>query len=276
MEPALIKPSTLVSPFACIRVTQEVATALRTSQSAGRFRSTARSALAGPGWSESQPFGGGRRPREATCGNGAQGDSRSTAVRHSSRARSAPSRNRETSKEGELKQQKPIASRKNPRARMGRGRRRLWWDTLDTLYFVGYALSNYVRAPFLFAQNGFHVVSAGVATLASGTWSTLRVTFPVDEPTHCPTQVCYLDAAHLIRRLDYVAEPIGRWARAAHFCADYSESRGLRAPTRRWVVPRTRDDRVVSWPPLVQFVSRPFDRSDGSSHTPGGEAPRSS
>lgn len=110
MEPALIKPSTLMSPFACIRVTQEVATALRTSPSAGRFRSTARSALAGPGWSESQPFGGGRRPREATCGNGAQGDSRSTAVRHSSRARSAPSRNRDTSKEGELKQQKRIAS----------------------------------------------------------------------------------------------------------------------------------------------------------------------
>lgn len=84
-------------------------------------------------------------------------------------------------------------------------------------------------------------------------WSTLRVTFPVDEPTHCPTHVYYLDAAHLIRRLDYVAEPIGRRARAAHFCADYRESRGLRVPTRRWVVPRTRDDRAVSWPPLVQI-----------------------
>jgi hypothetical protein len=174
-----------------------------------------------------------------------------------------------------------MAERKNPRARMGRGRRLLWWDTLDTLYFVGYALSNYVRAPFMFAQNGFHVMSAGVATFGSGTWSTLRVTFPVDEPTHCPTQVYYLDAAHLIRRLDYVAEPIGRWARAAHFCADYRESRGLRAPTRRWVVPRTRDDRVVSWPPLVQIritAVRPISNAliaDGSSHAHPSEAPRS-
>ena len=70
------------------------------------------------------------------------------------------------------------------------------------------------------------VVPAGVATFGSGMWSTLRVTLPVDEPTHCATHVYYLDAAHLIQRLDYVAEPIGRWARAPHFCADYRESRG--------------------------------------------------
>jgi len=146
-----------------------------------------------------------------------------------------------------------MAERKNPRARMGRGRRLLWWDTLDTLYFVGYALSNYVRAPFLFSQDGFHVASAGVATFGGETWSKLRVTFPPDEPTHCRTQVYYLDAAHLIRRLDYVAEPVGRWARAAHFCAGHREWRGLRVPTDRWVVPRTRNDRVVSWPPLVQI-----------------------
>jgi hypothetical protein len=165
-----------------------------------------------------------------------------------------------------------MAERKNPRAHMGRGRRLLWWDALDTLYFVGYALSNSVRAPFLFAQNGFQVVSAGVATFGSETWSRLRVTFALDEPTHCPTHVYYLDAAHLIRRLDYVAEPIGGWARAAHFCADYRESRGLRAPTRRWVVPRTRGSRVVSWPSLVQIritACRPISHAliaDGSSH----------
>ena len=77
-----------------------------------------------------------------------------------------------------------MAERKNPRARMGRGRRLLWWDPLDTLYFVGYALSNYVRSPFLFCQGGFRVASAGVATFGSETWAKLRVTFPPDEPTN--------------------------------------------------------------------------------------------
>jgi hypothetical protein len=163
---------------------------------------------------------------------------------------------------------------------MGHGRRLLWWDALDTLYFVGYALSNYVRAPFLFAQDGFHVASAGVATFGGETWSKLRVTFPPDEPTHCRTQVYYLDAAHLIRRLDYVAEPIGRWARSAHFCAGYREWLGLRMPTDRWVVPRTRDDRVCSWPPLVQIritAVQPISSAaiaDRSSHAHPSEAPR--
>jgi hypothetical protein len=145
------------------------------------------------------------------------------------------------------------AERRNVRALMGRGRRLLRWDALDTLYFVGYALSNYVRAPFLFAKDGFHVASAGVATFGSETWLKLRVTFPADEPTHCRTQVYYLDRRHLIRRLDYVAEPIGPWAHAAHFCAGYREWLGLRVPTDRWVVPRTRGDRVWSWLPLVQI-----------------------
>jgi hypothetical protein len=173
------------------------------------------------------------------------------------------------------------AERRNPRGLMGHGRRLLWWDGLDTLYFVGYALSTYVRAPFSFAQDGFHVASAGIATFGGETGSKLRVTFPADEPTHCRTQVYYLGAAHLIRRLDYVAEPIGRWARAAHFCAGYREWLGLRMPTNRWVVPRTRNDRVVSWPPLVQIritAVRPISNAliaDGSSHTHPSEAPRS-
>jgi hypothetical protein len=121
----------------------------------------------------------------------------------------------------------------------------------------------------------------GVDTFGGETWSKLRVTFPPDEPTHCRTQMYYLDAEHLIRRLDYVAEPIGRWARAAHFCAGYREWRGLRVPTNRWVVPRTRNDRVWSWPPLVRIritAVRPISNAliaDGSSHTHPSEAPRS-
>ena len=142
---------------------------------------------------------------------------------------------------------------------MARGRRVLWWGALDTLYFVGYAVSNYLRAPFLFAQEGFRLESAGAVASGTEIWQRLRVTFPPDEPTHCPTQVYYFDAEGLIRRLDYVAEPIGRWARAAHFCEDYQEFSGLRLPTRRWVLPRGPNDVVWPWPRLMKIAIEPLE-----------------
>jgi hypothetical protein len=58
-----------------------------------------------------------------------------------------------------------VAERPNARALMGRGRRLLWWDPLDALYFVGYALSTYLRAPFLVVQEGFHVEAVGTLSV---------------------------------------------------------------------------------------------------------------
>ena len=146
-----------------------------------------------------------------------------------------------------------VAERPNPRASMGHGRRLLWWDPLDALYFVGYALSTYVRAPFLFVQEGFHVEAAGSLEWNGDRWEMLRVTFPPDEPTHCQTQVYYLNDQGLIQRLDYVAEPVGRWAHAAHFCTEYRDVGGLRVATRRWAVPRRSTGSVWLWPWLVRI-----------------------
>jgi hypothetical protein len=144
-----------------------------------------------------------------------------------------------------------VAERSNPRASMGHGRRLLWWDPLDALYFVGYALSTYVRAPFLFVQEGFHVEAEGSLEWNGNRWDMLRVTFPPDEPTHCQTQVYYLNDQGLIQRLDYLAEPIGRWAHAAQFCTEYRDVGGLRVATRRWVLPRTSSGVVWLWPRLM-------------------------
>jgi len=44
---------------------------------------------------------------------------------------------------------KLLASRVNARSLFPRGRRQLWWDRLDQLYFVGYALWNYLAFPAL-------------------------------------------------------------------------------------------------------------------------------
>jgi hypothetical protein len=57
------------------------------------------------------------------------------------------------------------------------------------------------------------------------------------------------------RFADYrvVAEVIGRWAHAAHMCADHVESGGLIFPTRRWVRPIGPANRPMPFPTMVSL-----------------------
>lgn len=61
----------------------------------------------------------------------------------------------------------------------------------------------------------------------------------------------YFDAQRLLTRLDYTAEVVGGWARAAHICEDYQDFGGLKAPTRRRVWPMFFGDKPMSFPNLV-------------------------
>jgi hypothetical protein len=75
--------------------------------------------------------------------------------------------------------------------------------------------------------------------------------FPAAIHTHCRRQVFYYDDALRLRRHDYTAEVIGRWARAAHMCADHVVVDGLMFPTRRWVRPRGPRNEPLPFPTLV-------------------------
>ena len=66
-------------------------------------------------------------------------------------------------------------------------------------------------------------------------------------------QTFYFDSALMLRRHDYVAEVVGRWARAAHMCADHVEAGGLTFPTRRWVRPIGPGNRPLPAPTLVSL-----------------------
>ncbi len=134
----------------------------------------------------------------------------------------------------------------------GHPRRILWWDDLDFLYFGGYATWNYLVTPFIFLQPGFSFVYMGQQRSERGKFTCLSVTFPHNIPTHCPTQIFYFDQDMLLRRLDYTAEVVGRWAHAAHFCDDYRKFGGLKVPTRRRVRPRM-FGKVLSIPTLVEL-----------------------
>jgi hypothetical protein len=126
--------------------------------------------------------------------------------------------------------------RARPREAFRRLRRFFRWDTLDFAYFSGYAMWGYMTAPFLFLHEGVEVALAGDSAGNGGT--RLVVRFPQSLPVHCPVQDFYFDKAHHLHRLDYTAEVVGSWAKAAHFCEAYRRFGGLSLPTRRRVYPK--------------------------------------
>src|SRR6266566_1317659 len=130
-------------------------------------------------------------------------------------------------------------------------RHKLWWDRLDILYFGTYAMWTYLASPFVFAREEFSARELDPWDEGDERWRRLAVTFPPGVHTHSREQVFYIDDRGLIRRHDYTAEPIGGWARAAHYCFDHRFFDGLLVATRRLVYPRRRDDRARARPRLV-------------------------
>lgn len=153
------------------------------------------------------------------------------------------------SAEGEV-----LAARTDPRlafAGLSGLRRNLRWDALDSVYFGGYAMWNYLTFPRLLIR-GDVAVSEGEEWLEDGErWRRLEVTFPPSVETHSQRQTLYVDPLRLLRRHDYVAEVVGGWARAAHYTSEHAEAHGLVFPTRRRVHPIGPRNRPLRHPTLV-------------------------
>jgi hypothetical protein len=156
---------------------------------------------------------------------------------------------RTETRDGEL-----IDARHNPRAAfsgLSGLRRNVHWDALDAAYFAGYAWWNYLSSPLLLTRDGVNVAEGDTWREAGEQWRRLEVTFHSDIHTHSQQQTFYVDDAGLIRRHDYVAYPIGRWARAAHYCDNHRDFAGLVFPTRRRVRPIGPGGRSLPLPILV-------------------------
>ena len=154
----------------------------------------------------------------------------------------------------ETRDGQPITARHNARAAFagpGALRRNFRWDALDAAYFAGYAWWNYLSTPMLLTREGVTVTEGDIWLEAGEQWRRLEVSFPPDIHTHSRRQSFYVDDAGLIRRHDYVAEPIGRWARAAHYCDDHRHFGGLLFPTCRRVRPIGPRGRSLPNPVLV-------------------------
>jgi hypothetical protein len=147
-----------------------------------------------------------------------------------------------------------VAAREDPRrCFFGRPglRRNLRWDDLDLVYFAGYAWWNYLNHPPLLARDGVAAREAEPLRRGGETWRRLEVTFPPGLDTHSRSQAFFYDEELRLRRHDYVAEIVGRWARAAHLCDRHHQVDGLLVPTRRRVYPLAPGGRVAPGPVLV-------------------------
>jgi hypothetical protein len=149
-----------------------------------------------------------------------------------------------------------IASRLDPRPKfsgLSGLRRNLRWDPLDAAYFSGYAMWNYMAFPLLLTRSDAEVTESETWDEDGQQWRRLEVRFPDGLDTHCARQTFYIDGGGLLRRHDYVAEVVGNWAQAAHYCAEHSEAGGLVFPTRRWVRPIGPRNRSLPFPTLVSL-----------------------
>ena len=103
-----------------------------------------------------------------------------------------------------------VEERSDPRAAFAGHVRETPWDRLHLTYFLGYALWNYLTAPFLFAWPGFSFQELDPHVEGRQIWRVLEVTFPDNIPAHTKTQKLYFDDAFMLKRLDYVTDVLGR------------------------------------------------------------------
>jgi hypothetical protein len=142
-----------------------------------------------------------------------------------------------------------VQSRTHLRVKFHELRRFFRWDTLDFAYFSGYAIWGCLTTPFLLLREGVEVTQANTAAQNGNTQ--LAVKFPPTFPVHSTQQEFYFDKQHRLCRLDYTAEVVGSWAKAAHFCEEYKQFGGLWLPTRRRAYPRLPGNKPFKWLTLV-------------------------
>lgn len=135
-------------------------------------------------------------------------------------------------------------TREHPRDSFAGHVRETPWDALHLTYFLGYALWNYLTAPFLFLDPGFRTQELAPHAEGPETWRVLEVTYPPQVHAHTAVQRFYFDDEGMLKRLDYTTDVLG--GVAAHYCYDPKAFSGLLMPTLRRVVRRTEQGPLLS------------------------------
>ena len=123
------------------------------------------------------------------------------------------------------------------RARFNSLRARLaQWSDLDVAYFLGYSQANYHAYPFALPELRF--VAQRDYRQNAEVWQALTLEYPAGFDCHCRRQTFHFDGTHLLRRIDYHVDIVGRASTSAHFCEDYISIGGVLFPRTRRIVAR--------------------------------------
>jgi hypothetical protein len=122
------------------------------------------------------------------------------------------------------------------------------WDDLDQLYFVGYAIWNYLNFPFLLQEENI-----AIRLSTTGGHPMLDVQFPQGFPTHSRQQYFLLDDNGMLRRHDYVAEVFASWASAANICITSDQADGFVFYTNRKVKPVVGRNFSLPFPTILRI-----------------------
>jgi hypothetical protein len=137
-----------------------------------------------------------------------------------------------------------VADRYAPRDSFAGHQMNTPWDPLHRAYFNGEALWTYLTTPFLLAMDGVRVEETEPWREGQETWRVLRAYFPGSIETHCLVQDFFFGEDLLLRRHDYTVTIAGGLA-AAQLTSDYTESNGIRLPTKRRAYARAPDRRPI-------------------------------
>lgn len=128
----------------------------------------------------------------------------------------------------------------NPRASFAGFGLETPWDEAQLAYFVGYAMWNYLTAPFSFARPGFVVEELSSWEEGGQTLRRLQVTFPDDVATHNPVQTFYIAPSGLLWRHDYNVD-INGGTPAVHYFSNPTTVAGITLPTQHLIYLRNED-----------------------------------
>lgn len=126
------------------------------------------------------------------------------------------------------------------------------WNDIQAAYFNGYALWQYLTAPFLYTYPGFEVAEMEPWEEEGETWRVLRVTFPESIVAHTRVQYAYVGPDRLVRRLRYTVDVLGG-ARGVNYADNYQLVDGIQFPLTRTVYAYGPDLKKIADPVLVSI-----------------------
>jgi hypothetical protein len=126
------------------------------------------------------------------------------------------------------------------------------WTSLQLAFFAGCAMWTYLNTPFVLAWPGVECEDAGEWKEQDEVWRKVVVRYPDSLEVFSKVQAIYVDADHVVRRLDYDVEIAGNTP-GAHYVSDYTTISGIRIPTKRRIFPRLPDGSSLPEPLVVSI-----------------------